>query len=157
LIPNPVIDSNRAICGTCPPTAVFRAPFSVAPGTVSFTIADRGTVLVTKPVEVATAGPAVSNISPPCAPFGGGALVTISGSGFDDGAAVQLGTTQATEVVVKDRFTIIARLPPAYGIAQPQITVFNPNGTAATLTNAFSYASPSDPACGGGRRRAAGH
>jgi len=157
LIPNPVIDSNRAICGTCTPTAVFRAPFSVAPGTVSFTITDHGTVLVTKPVEVATAGPAVSNISPPCAPFGGGTLVTISGSGFDDAAAVQFGTTQATEVVVKDRFTILAKLPPAYGIAQPQITVFNPNGTAATLTNGFSYTSPNDPACGGGRRRAAGH
>jgi hypothetical protein len=136
---------------------VFRAPFSVAPGTVSFTIADHGNVLVTKAVDVTTSGPAISGTSPPCGTFDGGPLVTISGSGFDDGAAVQFGTTQATEVVVKDRFTMIARLPPAYGIVQPQITVFNPNGTAATLTNAFNYTWPGDPSCGGGRRRAAGH
>jgi hypothetical protein len=157
LIPNPVIDSNRRICGNCTPIAVFRAPFSVAPGSVSFTIADHGNVLVTKSVDVTTSGIAISGISPACGAFDGGSLITISGSGFDDGAAVQFGTTPAAEVVVKDRFTILARLPPAYGIAQPQITVFNPNGTAATLTNAFNYTWPGDPSCGGGRRRAAGH
>ncbi|HXH39183.1 MAG TPA: IPT/TIG domain-containing protein [Thermoanaerobaculia bacterium] len=159
IIPNPVINSfDRSICGAaCPPTqAVFRTPISVGPGTTTFTIADRGTVVVTKSVEVTTSGPVVSAITPLCAAFDGGSLVTISGSGFNDGAAVQFGTTFSIDVLVKNPFTILARLPPSFGIAQPQITVFNPDGSAATLTDAFTYRSAGDPRCGGGRHRAAG-
>ncbi len=160
LMLNPVLNSDRSVCTNCPMTPVFRAPISVGPGTVSLTIADHGTVLVTKSVEVTASGPAVSAIVPPCAAFEGGSLVTIYGSGFDDGALVQFGTTQVMDVVVKDRFTIIARVPPPFSGLQPQITVSNPDGSAATLTNAFSYKSPGDSGCGGsggGRRRAAGH
>jgi len=147
-------------CGCSPTTVVFRAPISVKPGTATFTIADHGTLLVTKSVEVTTSGPVVSSITPPCAAVEGGSLVTIAGSGFDDGAAVRFGTTQSIDVVVKDRFTIIARVPPPFGILQPQITVFNPDGSAATLTNAFTYkSSAADGGCGtgGGRHRATGH
>jgi hypothetical protein len=162
LIPNPVISPfSRSICASCSPaTAVFRAPISVGPGTASFTIADHGTLLVTRSVEVTTSGPTVSSITPPCAAVEGGSLVTIAGSGFDDGAAVQFGTTQSIDVVVKDRFTIMARVPPPFGFLQPQITVFNPDGSAATLTNAFTYKSAADGGCGGtggGRHRATGH
>lgn len=138
----------------CTPPDVFRAPISVGPGTLSFTIADHGTVLVTKSVQVTTAGPVVSTITPPCAAFDGGSLVTISGNGFEDGAFVQFGTTRSMEVVVKNPFTMTMKLPPAFGITQPQITILNPSGTSATLTNAFRYASE---ACGSGRRRAAVH
>lgn len=159
---HPVLNNyDHSACTTsCLVTLVFRAPISVGPGTVSFTIMDHGTVLLTKSVEVVTSGPAVSAIAPPCAAYPGGSLVTIFGSGFDDGAAVQFGTTQAMDVVVKDRFTIIARVPPTFGFLQAQITVFNPDGSAATLTNAFSYKSAVDADCGataGGRHRAAGH
>jgi hypothetical protein len=155
-IPNPLISSfDRSLCNvSCTPPDVFRAPISVGPGTVSFTIADHGTVLATKSVQVTTAGPVVSTITPPCAAFDGGSLVTIFGNGFEDGAVVQFGTTRSMEVVVKDPFTMTVKLPPAFGITQPQITVFNPSGTSATLTNAFRYASEAD--CGSGRRRAAG-
>jgi hypothetical protein len=65
-----------------------RITLGAGPGTVSFTIADHGTVLATKSVQVTTAGPVVSTITPPCAAFDGGSLVTISGSGFEDGAVV---------------------------------------------------------------------
>jgi hypothetical protein len=158
VIPNPSL-FNDFICGCSPTTVVFRAPISVAPGTATFTIADHGTLLVTKSVEVTTSGPVMSSITPPCAAVEGGSLVTIAGSGFDDGAAVQFGTTQSLDVVVKYRFTIIARVPPPFGILQPQITVFNPDGSAATLTNAFSYRPAADGGCGtgGGRHRATGH
>ncbi|HSY49722.1 MAG TPA: IPT/TIG domain-containing protein [Thermoanaerobaculia bacterium] len=161
VIPNPVSNAftDRSLCDSCVSARVFRAPVSVGPGTVSFTIADHGTVVVTKSVELTTSGLGASAITPPCAAFDGGSLITISGSGFEEGAAVQFGTTYSIDVVVKDPFTIIARLPPSYGIAQPQITVFNPDGGAATLTNAFSYQSSADPGCGngGGRHRATAH
>ena len=50
--------------------------------------------------------------------------------------------------------------PPEGEDADFQVRIFNPDGSAATLTNAFTYKSPGDPGCGasgGGRRRAAGH
>ena len=157
-IPNVMVYNGRSICGyLCSDPAVFRTPVSIGPGTFSFTIADHGTVLLTQPVEVTTSGPAVSAVMPPCGAPEGGSLVTIVGSGFDDGAAVQFGTTRAMEVVVKDRFTIVTRVPPAFGITQPQITVFNQDGSAATLTNAFDYKSAVDGGCGGGRHHAAAH
>ncbi len=153
-----IYTSERSVCGYfCDEPAVFRTPISIGPGTFSFTIADQGTVLLTQPVEVTASGPVVSTVTPQCAAPEGGSLVTIVGSGFDDGAAVQFGTTRSMEVVVKDRFTIVARVPPAFGITQPQITVFNQDGSAATLTSAFTYKSAVDGGCGGGRHRAAGH
>jgi hypothetical protein len=150
LISNQLFNSNDQ-------APLFRAPISVGPGPALFTIADHGTVLVTKSVTVTVSGPAVSAIEPPCAAFDGGSLVTIFGSGFDEGASVQFGTVQSMDVVVKDPFTIIARVPPSLSALQPQITVFNPDGSAATLTNAFSYKSAADGGCGSGRHRAAGH
>lgn len=161
MIPTPLY-SSRTGCQGCPPTVEFRVPISISPGTVPFTIADHGTVLVTKSVEVTAAGPAVYSMSPPCAALEGGSLVTISGSGFDDGAAVQFASTPAMDIVVKNRFTIIARVPPPFGITQPQISVFNPDGSGATLTNGFTYKSAAEGGCSetpssGGRHRAAGH
>jgi hypothetical protein len=154
-------DYDRSGCTSCPVTLLFRAPISVGSGTIPFTIADRGTVLLTKSVEVTASGPAVSSIAPQCAVYEGGSLVTIFGNGFDDGAAVQFGTTMAADVIVKDRFTIIAKVPPPYGVLQPVITVFNPDGSSATLTNAFSYKSTAEGCsgngAGAGRHRAAGH
>jgi hypothetical protein len=154
--------SSRVGCENCSPTIEFRVPISVSPGTVPFTIADHGNVIVTKSVEVTASGPAVNAVTPRCSALEGGSLVTISGSGFDDGASVQFDTTPSIDVVVKNRFTIIARVPPPFGITQPRITVFNPDGSAATLTNAFSYKSAAEGTCSespsvGGRHRAAGH
>jgi hypothetical protein len=59
----------------------------------------------------------------------------------------------------------LAQTPPPFTISftdsaySAQITVFNPDGSAATLTNAFTYRSAADGGCGtgGGRHRAAGH
>lgn len=137
--------------------AVFRAPISVGPGTFSFTVADHGTVVVTKPIELTTSGLVVSSVMPPCAVYDGGSLVTISGSGFEEGAAVRFFTTYSPQVVVKDPFTIIAKVPPSYGTLPPQITVVNPDGTSATLTNAFTFTASGAAGCGGGRHRASGH
>jgi hypothetical protein len=159
LVRDPTLSyADHSVCWGCVLPPVFRVPISVGPGKFSFTIADHGTVVVTKTIEVTTSGPVVSTATPPCAVYDGGSLVTISGSGFDDGAAVRFAATYAPEVIVKDHFTIIAKVPPSYGTLNPQIAVINPDGTTATLTNAFHYQSPSEPACGGGgRHHAAGH
>jgi hypothetical protein len=135
---------------------VFRAPISVGPGSVPFTISDHGSVIVSQPITLAGSGMAVSAVSSPCTAADGGSLVTIFGSGFQEGAAVQFGRTYSADVAVKDGFTLVARLPPPFGDTQPRITVSNPDGAAATLTNGFHYQASSG-ACGGGRRRAAGH
>jgi hypothetical protein len=139
-------------------SAIFRAPLSLGVGSFSFTALNHGSVIATQTVNLVSSGLAVSAVSAssPCAAMDEGALVTVSGSGFDEGASVRFGKTFSTDVVVKDGFTLIARLPPPFGNTQPQITVFNPDGTSATLTNAFSYKS-APQGCGGGRRRAVEH
>jgi hypothetical protein len=137
-------------------SAVFRAPVSVGSGPLPFTISDHGNVVATQSIILETSGMAVSSVGAPCTAADGGSLVTIFGIGFDDGAAVQFGRTYSADVVVRDRFTLVARLPPPYGNTQPLITVVNPDGASATLTNAFKYTSSSEP-CVAGRRRAAGH
>jgi len=150
--------ADHSVCWGCFLPTVFRAPVSLGTGNFSFTIADHGTIVATKTVAVTASGPAVNTVTPQCAAYDGGSLVTISGSGFNDGVAVRFSTTYAPEVIVKDPFTIIAKVPPSYGTLNPQIAVINPDGTTATLTNAFRYMSPSEPPCGsGGRHRAAGH
>ena len=137
-------------------SAVFRAPVSLGPGAIPFTMSDHGSVIVTQSITLATSGMAVSAVSSPCIAADGGSLVTISGSGFEDGAAVEFGRTYSPDVVVKNGFTLIAKLPPPFGNAQPLVTVLNPDGASATLTNGFTYKSSSE-ACAGGRHRPAGH
>ncbi len=140
-------------------STTFRAPTGVGTGTLPFTISDHGSVAVSRSVDVAASGLTAGAILPQCAAQEGGGLITISGNGFEDGAAVQFGSTYSPQVVVKDRFTIMAKLPPWFGNAHPVIIVFNPDGSQATLTNAFTYKSDADGGCGsgGGRHRAAGH
>src|SRR5947209_8315730 len=93
-------------------SAVFRAPVSVGSGALPFTISDHGSVVATQSIVLETSGMAVSSVSAPCPAADGGSFVTIFGSGFEDGAAVQFGRTYSADVVVKDRFTLVARLPP---------------------------------------------
>ncbi len=146
------------VCLSCQPiTAVLRAPVSLGPGTFPLTISDRnGNLISSTSVDLVTSGIVASTITPPCGPLEGGSFVAISGSGFAEGALVAFGTTYSTKVVVKDPLTIIAKVPPAYGNLRPQITVVNPDGSEATQTNAFTYKSLSDGACGDQRHHAAG-
>jgi len=113
-------------------------------------------------IDVSSSGLAALGVDPPCSVNTGGSLVTISGTGFDSGAAVQFSgdvvNVYATDVFVRDPFTILARVPPAYGTPrQPQITVTNSDGSSTTLTNAFTYKWPADGPCSSPRRRPASH
>jgi hypothetical protein len=60
---------------------------------------------------------------------------------------------------VKDRFTIRAKVLEWFDKPQPQITVFNPDGSTATLTKALTYKALDGcgPALPVDRHRPAGH
>jgi hypothetical protein len=135
--------------------AVFRVPSSVPPGPTTFTISDRGTTFATRPVDVTTSGLGVASIAPPCAVREGGALATITGTGFESGATVQFGTTFSAAVSVRNHFTLTAVVPPAFAADVQTVTVTNPDGTASTLTNVFAYRSAAEGGCGPSRRRPA--
>jgi len=83
-------------------------------------------------------------------------MVTITGKGFASGAVVAFGASDSADVTVKDAHTILARVPPSSGLANETITVTNPTGEAAQLSNAFRYRWP-DPGCGTSRHRGASH
>jgi hypothetical protein len=135
---------------------LFRAPSSLAAGPTPFTISDHGTTLVSRFVDMTSSGFGVTAVAPPCSVREGGALATISGSGFENGAMVLFGGTYSPDVVVRDHFTLLARIPPAFG-SDTTITVINPDGAVSTLTNAFAYRSASEGGCGPTRHRGAGH
>ena len=136
--------------------AIFRVPPSVAAGPASFTISDHGTTLASRPVDVTTSGLAVTAVSAPCSLREGGGLVTISGSGFDSAAMVQFGAAYSAAVARQDGFKLTAQVPPAFGATDVSITVVNPDGTASTLTGAFTYRSAAEGGCTP-RRHAAGN
>jgi hypothetical protein len=82
--------------------------------------------------------PVISSVSPAAGPSAGGAVVNITGSAFQSGAAVSFGGAAATSVTVTSGTSITATTP-----AQPSgsvtVTVTNPDGQSATLANGFRY------------------
>ena len=103
-----------------------------------------------------TDGIAVTSVSIPCSSTEGGPVVTIAGNDFAAGAVVAFGAADSSDVTVIDAHTICARVPPSSGLAGETITVTNPNGDSAQLSNAFHYRWP-DPGCGTTRHRGATH
>ncbi len=90
--------------------------------------------------------PIVSRVAP--ATGGPGTHIAISGVGFRSGAIVTIGGARAENVVYVSPKLLIATVG-AHGGGDAVVTVQNPDGTAATLANGFTYAQV--PA---GRRRA---
>lgn len=84
-------------------------------------------------------GPAISAITPVSGPTAGGTGVTITGSNFAAGATVSFGGTPATAVTVTGSTSITATTPP-HAAGAVNVTVTNPDGQSATLTNGFTYA-----------------
>ncbi len=81
-------------------------------------------------------------LSPPepmTAPAAGGALITIRGRGFIDGARVQIGGIQATVVNFAADHNAITVILPAHASGTVDIVVINPNNKTATLAKAFTH------------------
>ncbi|MFL6213183.1 MAG: IPT/TIG domain-containing protein [Blastocatellia bacterium] len=86
--------------------------------------------------------PNVTGITPNTGLPAGGTSVTISGSGFTPGATVMIGGVPATNVSVTSNTTITATTP-AHAAGTVSVTVTNTNGLSGTLTNGFTYSTPS--------------
>ncbi len=81
--------------------------------------------------------PTVSAISPSAGPLGGNTLVTITGTGFTPGTAVDFGMNNpATNITVVSATTITATSPQGTGTLD--VTVTTPSGTSAALPAMFS-------------------
>ena len=88
--------------------------------------------------------PVVSSVTPNTGPTGGGTAVTITGSGFQSGAAVTFGGAAATNVVVTNAAQITANTAPR-SAGTVNVVVTNPDGQSGTLTNGFIYTAPPPP------------
>ena len=84
---------------------------------------------------------AVSSVSPTSGPTTGGTAVTITGTGFQSGATVSFGGKTATNVSVVSTTSLTA-ITPSHPAGTVSVTVTNPNGQSATLSNAYTYARP---------------
>ncbi|OGF64128.1 MAG: hypothetical protein A2Y62_19735, partial [Candidatus Fischerbacteria bacterium RBG_13_37_8] len=84
---------------------------------------------------------AINSIDPASGCANGGFNVTISGTGFKDGASVFFGMAESPEVDVQDCHTIIAKVPEYAEYEIVDVRVVNPTGEEAVLPGAFSYGS----------------
>ncbi len=110
---------------------------------------DGNTVLVGGPADNTNTGaawafvnpPTVSNITPNEGPEAGGTSVTITGTNFNEAAAVEFGSTSATSFEVISATSITAVAPAGAGTADVSVTTSG--GTSATnLADKFSYVPP---------------
>ncbi len=80
----------------------------------------------------------VTSIAPNTGPSAGGTTVSIGGSGFESGATVDLGGAAATGVTVASSTLIEATTAP-HPAGTVSVTVTNPDSTAGSLPNGFTY------------------
>ncbi len=85
--------------------------------------------------------PMITSVTPTIGPSKGGTVVTLVGSGFQNGMTVVFGTTPATNIQIGNGGTARATTPPGSGTVG--VTAKNPDGQSSTLASAFTYlASP---------------
>ena len=129
---NIVVVSGTQITATTPAGSAGAVTVTVTnPGVPGGSLANGYTYVVV---------PTVSSVSPNNGPVAGGTAVTITGTNFGAGAAVTIGGTAATNVVVVSGTQITATTPAhAAGAATVTVTV---NGQSGNLTNGFTYTGP---------------
>ncbi len=86
-----------------------------------------------------SAPPAVTSVSPGGGSHGGGTPVTITGTGFANGAIVRFGATAATAVQFVNATTITATAPGGSAGTTVGVTVVNPDAQTGTRASAFAY------------------
>ncbi len=90
--------------------------------------------------------PTVTAISPVSGSINGGTAIALTGTGFLQGATVQLGGTSATGVTVVNSNAITA-ITPAHAAGAVSIVVTNTDAKNGTLANGYTYTGPqSNPA-----------
>ncbi len=99
-------------------------------------------------VLVGTPAPTITGISPTSGPVSGGTLVTITGSGFREGATVRFGTATGVDAHAFDGGSWLTVLTPALSTGVVAVVVTNPDGqsTGGSITgNEVRGASASAP------------
>jgi hypothetical protein len=85
--------------------------------------------------------PTLTSINPTSGPTAGGNAVTLTGTGFVNGATVLFGAVSATSATV-DSATSITAVTPAQSAGTVSVTVTNPDTQSATLPAAYTYLAP---------------
>lgn len=137
-----VVDSTRI-------TAVT-PPGELGPANVAVRNPDLPAAILEDAFEYVEA-PTVTEITPVTGAEG--TKVTITGTGFLDGATVSFGATPATDVKVVNDTTITVVAPAGEVDAVVPVIVANPEQPPATLKKAFTYGkAEGDTAAGGGQQ-----
>lgn len=123
-----VVDSNTI-------TATTPSGF----GTVDITVttANSQAVLGQGFIYIATPPPLVSAITPPSGDSNGGTPVTVTGTDFQPGASVVLGSAPLNNPVFVDSTTFTGNVP-ALPAGIYSLTVTNPDAQSSTLVSAFT-------------------
>ena len=82
--------------------------------------------------------PTITGISPRAGSIEGDTLVKITGSQFAEGAIVEIGGKEATNITV-DSDTQITAVTPAGNFGLQDVVVINPDGNSGTLPASFAY------------------
>lgn len=97
-------------------------------------------------VPMVQAAPAINSLTPTSGPTNGGTEVTIKGSGFLDGALVEIGGISATDIQVHNATTITVKSPARPSAAANQaVVVTNPDGSKSTSGVSFTYTASANP------------
>jgi hypothetical protein len=88
--------------------------------------------------EVVVSTPKISSLNPDSGPTDGGTVVTVSGTGFLDGAQVAFGGQAAGGIVVLGA-TAIECTAPAHEAGKVDVTVTNPDGGTDTFIKGYQY------------------
>ena len=136
-------DAATSVQVESPTTLTALAPAG-NPGMVDVTVTTAGGKSQTSAGDQYTydADPTVSQVSPDAGPVAGGNTVTITGTNFLSGAAVNFGSNAATSVNVQSSTTLTAVVPAGtYGTVD--VTVTTPGGTSPTSTaDHYGYGQP---------------
>lgn len=88
--------------------------------------------------------PTVSTVSPASGTTAGGTAVTITGTGFQSGASVSFGGTNATSVTFNSANQLTATTP-ARAAGAVTVTVTNPGGLNGSKASAYTFVAPVAP------------
>lgn len=111
-------------------------------GAVDITVTTAGGTSPTSATDLFGYGsPTVTALTPNGGPVGGGQVVTVTGTGFANGASASFGATPATGVTVLSG-TELTAIAPARASGSVDVTVTTSGGTSSTSTaDLFAYGS----------------
>lgn len=113
-----------------------------APGVVDVEVSTGGAAATLTDGFTFTRGaPTLATVAPVSGPITGGTLLTLSGTGFAQGASVTVGGAAATDVVVVS--DVLARaVVPAHAAGAVDVVFTNDDNQSATLAGGFTYVAP---------------